>query len=91
MAILVNRYWILLAFATAALVSYSVGYMAGAVVFGVAGVIFDLSLSFELIRRFQKKRKEPCATKFSSWQCRNCRETNPVEFESCWNCEHDRT
>ena len=91
MALLANRYWILLAFVTAAVVSYSVGYLAGVGLFVVAGVVFDLAFSFELIRGFLKQRKEASSTEISSWQCRNCREINPAEFEFCWNCEHDRT
>jgi hypothetical protein len=90
MAILTNRYWILLAFFTAAVVSYSVGSLVGVWLFVVAGVIFELAFWFELIRWFPKQRREASSTDISSWQCRNCRETNPGEFEFCWNCKDGR-
>ena len=86
MAILANRYWILLAFVTAAVVSYSVGYLAGVGLFVAAGVIFDLVFSFELGRKFLKQRREAPLAATSSWRCQNCREQSPDEFESCWNC-----
>jgi hypothetical protein len=91
MAILANRYWILLAFVTASVVSYSVGFMAGVGLFVVAGLIFEFAFWLGLIRGFPKQRKEASSTETSSWRCRNCRETNPGEFEFCWNCEHGRT
>jgi len=51
MAILANRYWILLALITAAVVSYSVGFMVGLGLFVAAGVVFELAFWFELFRR----------------------------------------
>ena len=51
MAILANRYWILLALATAAVVSYSVGFMVGLGLFVAAGVIFELAFWFGLLKR----------------------------------------
>jgi hypothetical protein len=51
MAILANRYWILLALISAAVVSYSVGFMVGLGLFVVAGVVFELAFWFELLRR----------------------------------------
>jgi hypothetical protein len=38
----------------------------------------------KLIRDFLRQRKEaPIA---ASWSCSQCKEENPGEFESCWNC-----
>ena len=51
MAILDNRYWILLALLAAAVVSYSVGFMVGLGLFVAAGVIFELAFWFGLLRR----------------------------------------
>jgi len=51
MAILANRYWILLALVSAAVVSYSVGFMVGLWLFVVAGGVFELAFWFELFRR----------------------------------------
>jgi hypothetical protein len=51
MAIVANRYWILLALGAAAVVSYGVGSMAGLGLFVAAGVIFELAFWFELFRR----------------------------------------
>ena len=51
MAILANRYWILLALILAAAASYSVGLMAGLGLFIAAGVIFELAFWFQLFRR----------------------------------------
>ncbi len=94
MAIVENRYWILLALVAAAAVSYGVGFMVGLGLFVAAGVIFELAFWLELfkrrdglIRRFLKARKEAIPEN-SSWRCHSCREDNPGEFESCWNCGH---
>jgi len=51
MAILANRYWILLALISAAVVSYSVGFMVGLGLLVAAGVVFELAFWFELFRR----------------------------------------
>ena len=51
MAILANRYWILLALISAAGVSYSVGFMAGLGLFVAIGGLFELAFWCELIRR----------------------------------------
>ena len=51
MAILANRYWILLALISAAVVSYSVGFMVGLGLFVAAGVVFELVFWFEVFRR----------------------------------------
>lgn len=50
MAIVANRYWILLALAAAAVVSYGVGSMAGLWLFVAAGVIFELAFWLELFK-----------------------------------------
>jgi len=55
MAILSNRYWILLALLTAAVVSYSVGSLAGVGLFVVAGVVFELAFWFELFKRIRRR------------------------------------
>jgi len=86
MAILANRYWILLAFVAAAVVSYSVGFMFGLGLFVAAGVIFDLVFSFRFGRRLLRQRREAPLAPTSSWQCQNCREESPDEFEFCWKC-----
>ena len=51
MAILANRYWILLALISAAVVSYSVGFMLGVGLFVFAGAVFELAFWFGLFRR----------------------------------------
>jgi hypothetical protein len=51
MAILANRYWVLLALISAAVVSYSVGFMLGLGLFLAAGVVFELAFWFWLFRR----------------------------------------
>ena len=86
MAILANRYWILLAFVAAAVVSYSVGFTFGLGLFVATGVIFDLVLSFQLGRRVLKQRRKAPLAATSSWQCQKCREESPNEFGFCWNC-----
>lgn len=86
MPMLANRYWILLAFFAAAVVSYSVGFTFGLGLFVAAGVIFDLVLSFQLGRTFVKRRRETPLAATSSWQCQNCREQVPDDFEVCWSC-----
>jgi hypothetical protein len=51
MAILANRYWILLALISAAVVSYGVGFMAGLGLFVAAGGVFELAFWVQLFRR----------------------------------------
>ncbi len=51
MAILANRYWILLALIAAAIASYSIGFMVGLGLLVAAGVVFELAFWFELLRR----------------------------------------
>jgi len=51
MAILANRYWILLALISAAVVSYSVGFMVGLGLFMVVGAAFELAFWFQLFKR----------------------------------------
>jgi hypothetical protein len=51
MAIVANRYWILLALISAAVVSYSVGFMAGVGLFVAAGALFELAFWVALFRR----------------------------------------
>jgi hypothetical protein len=86
MAILANRYWILLAFTAAAVVSYSVGFKFGLGLFVAAGLIFDLVVSFDFGRRFLRHRREAALVATSSWRCQNCQEESPEEFAACWNC-----
>ena len=51
MAILANRYWILLALILGAVVSYSVGFMVGLGLLVAVGVVLELAVWFELFRR----------------------------------------
>jgi len=51
MAILSNRYWVLLALISAAVASYSVGFMVGLWLIVAAGIVFELAFWFELLRR----------------------------------------
>jgi hypothetical protein len=51
MAIVANRYWILLALLAAAAVSYGVGFMVGLGLFIAAGVIFELAFWVGLFTR----------------------------------------
>lgn len=55
MAILANRYWILLALVVAAVVSYSVGFMAGLGLFVAAGVIFELAFWVGLFKHNRRR------------------------------------
>ena len=50
-AIVANRYWILLALAAAAIVSYGVGFTPGLGLFIAAGAIFELAFWLQLFRR----------------------------------------
>jgi len=51
MAIVANRYWILLALVAAAVISYGVGSMAGLGLFVAAGGIFELAFWLKLFKR----------------------------------------
>jgi hypothetical protein len=51
MAIFANRYWIVLALISAAVVSYSLGLMLGLGLLVAAGVVFELAFWFGLFRR----------------------------------------
>jgi hypothetical protein len=51
MAIVANRYWILLALLAAALASYSVGFSAGLGLFVAAGAILELAFWVGLFTR----------------------------------------
>lgn len=55
MAIVANRYWILLPLLAAAVVSYGLGFMLGAALLVAAGVCFELVFWFELIRRNRRR------------------------------------
>ena len=55
MAILANRYWILLALGVAAVVSYSVGAMVGLGLALAAGAIFELAFWLELFKRRRRR------------------------------------
>lgn len=54
-AILANHYGILLALVVAAVVSYSVGFMAGLGLFVAAGIIFELAFWIELFKRHRRR------------------------------------
>ena len=55
MAILANRYWILLALIAGAVVSYGVGSMAGFGLFLGIGAIFELAFWRELFKRRRRR------------------------------------
>lgn len=55
MAIVANRYWILLALLAAAFVSYGVGFMIGLGLFVAAGVIFELAFWFGLFKHRRRR------------------------------------
>ncbi len=55
MAIVANRYWILLALGAGAVVSYGVGSMAGFGLFLAAGVVFELALWHQLFKRRRRR------------------------------------
>ena len=57
MALLANRYWILLALISAAVVSYSVGFMVGLGLFVVAGVVFELAFWVALFKRRRRHNR----------------------------------
>ena len=55
MAIVANRYWMLLALLAGAVVSYSVGFVAGFGLFLVAGVLLELAFWYELFKRKRRR------------------------------------
>ena len=55
MAIVANRYWLLLALVAGAVVSYGVGFMAGFGFFLAAGVIFELAFWHQLLKRRRRR------------------------------------
>ena len=55
MAIVANRYWILLALVTGAVVCYAVGSMAGFGLFLVGGGVLELAFWHELIKRKRRR------------------------------------
>ncbi len=54
MALIANRYWILLVLFAAATVSYSLGFIVGFGLFIAAGLVFELAFWHQLIK--QKRR-----------------------------------
>jgi hypothetical protein len=54
MALIANRYWILLALFAGATVSYSIGFMVGVGLFIAAGLVFELAFWHQLIRRSRR-------------------------------------
>ena len=54
MAIIANRYWILLALAAAAVASYSVGFLVGFWALIAAGVVFELAFWHQLVKRWRR-------------------------------------
>ena len=55
MALIANRYWILLALLAAATVSYSLGFMAGVGLFIAVGMVFELAFWYQLIKRTRRR------------------------------------
>ena len=55
MAIVANRYWILLALLAAAVVSYGVGFTFGLALFVAAGVLLELAFWFGLFTRARRR------------------------------------
>ena len=55
MTIAANRYWILLALAVAAVVSYSVGFMVGLGLFVAVGAVFELAFWLQLFTRRHRR------------------------------------
>jgi hypothetical protein len=51
MALIANRYWILLALFAAATISYSLGFMAGLGLFIAAGLVFELAFWLQAVKR----------------------------------------
>jgi hypothetical protein len=55
MAIVANRHWMLLALLAGAIVSYSVGFMAGFGLLLVAGVMLELAFWYQLFKRNRRR------------------------------------
>ena len=55
MAIVANRYCDTSALVAAAVVSYSVGFMAGLGLFVAAGIVFELAFWLELFKRRRRR------------------------------------
>lgn len=55
MAIVANRYWMLLSLLVGAVVCYSVGFMAGVGLLLAAGMFLELAFWFELIKRNRRR------------------------------------
>ncbi len=55
MAIVGNRYWLLLALLACAVVSYSVGFIAGFALFLAAGVLLELAFLYVLFTRKRRR------------------------------------
>ena len=55
MAIVANRYWILLALVTGAIVCYAVGSMTGFGLFLAGGGVLELAFWHQLIRRKRRR------------------------------------
>ena len=55
MALIANRYWILLALLAGAAVSYSIGLAAGLGLFLAAGVILELAFWLQLFKRRKRR------------------------------------
>lgn len=51
MALIANRYWILLALFAAATISYGLGFMAGFGLLIAVGVVFEVAFWHQLIKR----------------------------------------
>jgi hypothetical protein len=54
MALIANRYWILLALFAGAAVNYSIGFLVGVGLFIAAGLVFELAFWHQLIRRSRR-------------------------------------
>jgi hypothetical protein len=55
MAIVANRYWMLMALLAGAVVSYSVGFMAGVGLLLAAGVLLELAFWYQLLKRRRRR------------------------------------
>ena len=45
----------------------------------------DLKKSRQLIAEFEKPLSD------EQWHCQHCNEASPISFETCWNCDQDRS
>ena len=55
MALIANRYWVLLALFAAAAVSYSLGFMVGLGLFIALGLVFELAFWYRLIKQQDRR------------------------------------